>query len=311
MKHKIYVDGQEGTTGLRIHEYLSARADIEVLRIDPTKRKDVNERRRLLNEADVAFLCLPDAAAIESVALVANPHTCIIDASTAHRINPDWAYGVPELSAVYRERIRTKKRIANPGCHATAFILPLKPLIDSKIIDSSATICSYSISGYTGGGKKRIEQYERGDDPKLKSPRPYAMNLHHKHLPEMRVHSGLQHAPVFSPIVGDFARGLACTILLPTKQLGITAQDLHQCLAEYYSDEHFVRVMPLNDMNNLDRDHFDVQATNDTNYIDVFVFASDHQALLVGRLDNLGKGASGAAIQSMNIHLGCIEATGL
>lgn len=311
MSHKIFVDGQDGTTGLRIHEYLSARTDVEVLRIDPDKRKDASERRRLLNEADVAFLCLPDAAAKESVAMVENPDTCVIDASSAHRINPDWAYGVPELSSDYRDRVRTHKRIANPGCHATAFVVPMKPLVDAKIIDTAASICSYSITGYTGGGKKRIEKYERKDDPKLSSPRPYAMDLHHKHLPEMRVHSGLRHAPVFSPIIGDFARGLACTTLLPISQMGITAQELHSCLTEHYAREQYVRVMPLNGADNLDRDHFDVQGSNDTNFVDVFVFATDECALLIGRLDNLGKGASGAAIQCMNIHLGYPEDRGL
>src|SRR5882672_6443402 len=192
MKHRVFVDGQEGTTGLRIHEYLAQRADIEVLRIDPERRKDAAERARLLNEADVAFLCLPDAAAREAAALVTNPKTCLIDASTAHRTAAGWVFGLPELAPEQRDRIRAAKRISNPGCHSSAFILLLRPLVDAGIVPANLPVTATSITGYSGGGKKMIEQYEAGGDPRLNAPRPYGLTLAHKHIPEMTVHGGLQ-----------------------------------------------------------------------------------------------------------------------
>ncbi|MEY4909837.1 MAG: N-acetyl-gamma-glutamyl-phosphate reductase, partial [Pseudomonadota bacterium] len=179
MKHAVFVDGQEGTTGLRIHEYLASRADIEVLRIDPDKRKDAAERARLLNAADVAFLCLPDAAAVEAAALITNPNTCLIDASTAHRTVPGWAFGLPELAPGQREQLRATKRIANPGCHASAFILLMRPLVDAGLVPAALPVSATSLTGYSGGGKKMIEQYEAGGDVKLQSPRPYALGLSH------------------------------------------------------------------------------------------------------------------------------------
>ncbi len=191
MSIRAFVDGQEGTTGLRINEYLALRSDVEVLRASPELRKDAGERARLLNAADVAFLCLPDAAAREAVALVTNPATCLIDASTAHRTDSDWAFGLPELAADQRAKIKASKRIANPGCHATGFILLVRPLVDAGLISSTALLSATSITGYSGGGKKMIEQYERGGDERLRSPRPYGLALGHKHLPEMTVHSRL------------------------------------------------------------------------------------------------------------------------
>src|SRR5215217_6166213 len=185
MATRVFVDGQEGTTGLRIHEYLAQRGDVEVLRAAPELRKDANERARLLNAADVAFLCLPDAAAREAAQLVTNPSTCLIDASTAHRTASDWVYGLPELSADQRGRIRASKRIANPGCHATGFILLVRPLVDAGLLSQAAPLSATSITGYSGGGKKMIAQYEAGGDARLASPRPYALSLAHKHLPEM------------------------------------------------------------------------------------------------------------------------------
>jgi N-acetyl-gamma-glutamyl-phosphate reductase len=310
---RVYVDGQEGTTGLQIREVLARRDDIDVLVIDSEKRKDMSERARLLNEADVAFLCLPDAAAKEAAALVENPSTCVIDASTAHRTAPDWVFGLPELSPGQRDRLRHATRIANPGCHATAFILLMRPLVASGVVPSNTPLTATSLTGYSGGGRKMIEQYQAGGDAKLESPRPYALGLSHKHLPEMRVHTGLQVAPIFMPVVSDFYKGLAVSVplQLASLQSGVTAERLHEELARYYDGERFVRVMALNEAETLSGGFFDVQACNDTNRADLFVFAREGQALLMARLDNLGKGASGAAVQSMNVHLGVDEGLGL
>jgi N-acetyl-gamma-glutamyl-phosphate reductase len=313
MKHTVFVDGQEGTTGLRIHEYLSQRDDIELLRADPQRRKDPAERARLLNEAEVAFLCLPDAAAREAVLLLNNPNTCLIDASTAHRTDPSWVFGLPELAPGQRDKLRRTKRIANPGCHATAFILLMRPLVDAGLVPRGLPVSATSITGYSGGGKKMIEQYEAGGDPRLASPRPYALKLAHKHLPEMMAHTGLTNPPVFLPIVSSFYKGLAVTLPLHFSELapGTDGPRLQAALERHYAGERFIRVMPLSDAATLDEGYFDVQGCNDTNRVDIFVFASDTQALLMARLDNLGKGASGAAVQCMNLHLGLDEALGL
>jgi N-acetyl-gamma-glutamyl-phosphate reductase len=315
MKHVVFVDGQEGTTGLRIHEYLAQRNDVEVLSIDPERRKDAAERARLLNAADVAFLCLPDDAAREAAAMVNNPRTCLIDASTAHRIAPGWAFGLPELVPGQRDRLRAAKRIANPGCHASAFILLLRPLVDAGIVPAGLPISATSITGYSGGGKKMIEQYERGGEARLAAPRPYALALKHKHLPEMQVHGGLQNPPLFMPVVGNFYKGLAVTVPLHLAQLapGSSAKDIHRALAQRYEGERFIRVLPLSDPAVLDTGggFFDVMGANDSNRVDIFVFANDTQAMLIARLDNLGKGASGAAVQTMNLHLGIDEGLGL
>jgi len=313
MKHRVFVDGQEGTTGLRINEYLAARSDVEVLRIDADRRKDAAERARLLNAADVAFLCLPDAASREAAALVTNPNTCLIDASTAHRTVPGWVFGLPELAADQREKIRGSKRLANPGCHASAFILLMRPLVDAGLVPASLGVSATSITGYSGGGKKMIEQYEAGGDARLDAPRPYGLTLAHKHLPEMMAHTGLTTKPVFMPIVGKFYKGLAVSVPLHLSSLstGASAESVHVALSRRYEGERFVRVMPLRDAPTLEDGFFDVQACNDSNRVDLFVFANDDQLLLMSRLDNLGKGASGAAVQSMNVHLGLDEGLGL
>jgi len=313
MKYRAFVDGQEGTTGLRIHEYLAQRDDIEVLRIGADKRKDAAERARLLNAADVAFLCLPDAAAREAAALVTNPKTCLIDASTAHRTASGWVFGLPELAAGQRELLRRSKRISNPGCHASAFILLLRPLVDAGLVPADLPISASSITGYSGGGKKMIEQYEAGGDARLDAPRPYALTLSHKHVPEMTAHTGLTVPPVFMPIVGSFYKGLSVSVPLHLSQLkaGTTPEALQSVFRHHYEGERFIRVMPVRDPAALAETYFDVQAANDTNRVDIFVFANDTQAILMARLDNLGKGASGAAVQSMNVHLGIDEALGL
>ena len=313
MTFRVFVDGQEGTTGLRIHEMLAGRTDLEVLAIDPAARKDPAARSHLLNAADVAFLCLPDAAAIEAVSLVTNPGTCLIDASTAHRTRPDWVYGLPELAAGQRDRLRQATRIANPGCHATAFILLVRPLIDAGLLSPGQPLSATSLTGYSGGGKKMIEQYEAGGDSRLLAPRPYALGLAHKHLPEMQHHTGLTRTPVFIPVVSNFYKGLAVSLPLDFSHLpaGVDGTQLHAALAAHYADEAFVRVMPFGDPDTLAHGFFDVQACNDTNRCDLFVFANATQAVLIARLDNLGKGASGAAVQCMNLRLGLPEGLGL
>jgi N-acetyl-gamma-glutamyl-phosphate reductase len=310
---KVFVDGQEGTTGLRIHEVLAARTDIEMLQVAPERRKDAAERARLLNAADVAFLCLPDAAARESAALVTNPRTCVIDASTAHRTDPRWTFGLPELAPAQRVAIRSAKRIANPGCHASAFIVLLRPLVDAGAVARDLPLSATSITGYSGGGKKMIAQYEAGGDLRLQAPRPYALTLVHKHLPEMMAHTGLTTTPVFVPLVAGFYKGLAVMVPLHLRQLaaGTTGRVLQRIFEDRYGAERFVRVLPMSDPATLEDGYFDVQACNDTNRVDVFVFADTDRALLIARLDNLGKGASGAAVQAMNVHLGVDEGLGL
>ncbi|MDT7833798.1 N-acetyl-gamma-glutamyl-phosphate reductase [Aquabacterium sp. OR-4] len=312
-RYRIFVDGQEGTTGLRIHEMLARRSDVEVLLIDADKRKDSAERARLLNAADVAFLCLPDAAAREAAALVSNPDTCLIDASTAHRTVAGWAFGLPELAADQRARLRASKRIANPGCHASAFILALRPLVDAGIVPAALPLSATSITGFSGGGKSMIAEYQAGGNARLQSPRPYGLTLAHKHIPEMMAHTGLATKPVFVPIVGNFYKGLAVSVPLHFSQLapGTDGAAIQRALAQRYEGEPFVRVLPLGDAAALDGGFFDVQACNDSNRCEIAVFADAQQAVLIARLDNLGKGASGAAVQSMNVHLGLDEGLGL
>ena len=312
MTFQVFVDGQEGTTGLRIHEYLARRDDVTLLSIDPALRKDPAARRALINASDVTFLCLPDAAAKESVTLVDNPRTCIIDASTAHRTDPAWTFGLPELAPGQRAKLRAAKRIANPGCHASAFILAVKPLVAAGILQPDYPLAAHSITGYSGGGKKMIEQYEAAA-ASLNAPRPYALKLAHKHLPEMREHTGLAMPPIFTPIVGPFYKGLAATVFLQPQRLAkpMGPQALRDTFAAYYEGEPFIRVAPFdNDANCVDG-FFDVEGSNDTNRVDVFVFGHDEQAVVVARLDNLGKGASGAAVLAMNVHLGVDETLGL
>lgn len=327
MLPKIYVDGQEGTTGLRIHEILAARTDVQTLKIAPEKRKDLPERKRFLNEADLVFLCLPDSASREAVALIDNPRTKVIDASTAFRTDDAWAFGLPELAPDYRANLRTATRIANPGCHATAFLLAVRPLVAAGIIAPSTPLTCFSLTGYSGGGKKMIADYESPTAPaSLKAGRHYALKLTHKHLPEMQKHAGLSTPPLFQPVVCNVHSGLAVEIFLPSALLAkkVSPQDVHEILAATYAKEHFVKTLPLDpDASGptLDNGFFDITAANNTNRADLFVFGHDStgssgggggaQISLIARLDNLGKGASGAAIQSMNLALGFDESTGL
>jgi N-acetyl-gamma-glutamyl-phosphate reductase len=312
---KIFVDGQVGTTGLKIHERLEGRPDLTILRIDQEKRKDIHARKEMINEADIVFLCLPDTAAKEAVKLLENPRTKIIDASTAHRTADNWAYGLPELSKSQRETIRHSRFVSVPGCHATGFALALYPLIVSGVIGRDYPVTCFSLTGYSGGGKKLIEQYEpvRAGDPKMTGCRPYALNLKHKHLPEMTKITGLDQPPVFNPVVGPFAQGMIVTVplVLPLLKKKASAGDIHKVVSGYYSQERFISVMPFGDESTLDDGFLDPQACNGTNRADIFVFGHDTQASIMCRLDNLGKGASGAAVQCMNIMIGCDEGLGL
>ncbi len=315
MKQKIFVDGLEGTTGLRIHDYLSKRNDLEILKIDPDKRKDLKARSELLNEADLVFLCLPDAASRESVSLVTNKNTKIIDASTAYRTNPDWAYGLPELDTSQRELIKNSHRVSNPGCHATGFVLSVFPLIKAGILPMDYPVTVNSITGYSGGGKKLIEKYENNmfDNENLNVPKPYALKLNHKHLPEMQKRTGLDFPPLFTPVVSNFYSGMAVSVPLLPRLLnkGATAKDVHEALASHYASQHFVNVMPFDCDANLEDGFLDLSHCNNTNKLELFVFKNENQILIMARFDNLGKGASGAAIQNMNIMLGLDETTGL
>lgn len=313
MAFKVYVDGQEGTTGLRLFEYLEGRADIELLRIDSALRKDPDERARLLNAADVAFLCLPDAASREAAAMVDNPDTCLIDASTAFRVADDWAYGLPELEAGQRDRIRASKRIANVGCHASAFILAVRPLVDAGLLPADYPLSATSLTGYSGGGKSMIADYEADSEGRLRAPRAYALGLEHKHLPEMQRYTGLARAPIFVPTVGPFLKGLAVTVPLQMSHLkpGTDVGQLYEALRHRYADEPFIRVHAPDDPAGLNGGFFDVQGSNDTNRVDLFLFGNGERQCVIARLDNLGKGAAGTAVQNMNVHLGIDETTGL
>jgi N-acetyl-gamma-glutamyl-phosphate reductase len=315
LKYKVFVDGEAGTTGLEINARLAARADIEQLKIDPALHRDRAERQRLLNAADLAFLCLPDDASREAVSLVTNDKTRIIDASTAFRTNPSWVYGWPEMSGGQREKIRKSKRVAVPGCHATGFNAAVYPLVFGGILPKDYPLCATSVSGYSGAGKKLINAYEveRRDDPAMQSPRYYALTLSHKHLPEMMAVNGLAFEPVFTPLVGKFYRGMLVSIPLQRRLLAndMDAKAVFEYYKMYYKDEKFIKVMPFGGENCLDGGFLGADGCNGTNRLEIFVFGHDGQILVMSRLDNLGKGASGAAVQCMNIMLGLDETTGL
>ncbi len=315
MTHTVFVDGQSGTTGLEIHQRLADRPEIELLSIDPDKRRDTAERQRLINESDITVLCLPDDASRESVELCTSDTTRFIDASTAFRTAGGWTYGIPELSPAHREQIARTGRLSNPGCHATGFVVPVYPLVARGIIPVDYPMTCYSLTGYSGGGKNMIADYDSAaaDDESMNSPRHYALALKHKHLPEMRKATGLQEAPLFAPIVGRFYRGMTVTIPLHTRMLAnrASAASVHAILAEHYADEHFIEVMPFGGDEGLVGGQLDATACNHTNRLQIFVFGHAGQVLVASRLDNLGKGASGAAVQNMNIMLGLDETAGL
>ncbi|MDD6032234.1 MAG: N-acetyl-gamma-glutamyl-phosphate reductase [Oscillospiraceae bacterium] len=312
MKTKVFIDGREGTTGLQIYDRLSGRTDIELLQIDEDKRKDPDERRKFLNAADIVFLCLPDAAAREAVALIDpdNDHTAVIDASTAHRVAPGWVYGFPELTG-QREKIASARRIANPGCYATGFISLIRPLVEKGMLSPDALLTVHALSGYTGAGKKAIAQYgDPGRDPELDSPRHYGLGLTHKHLPEMAAISGLTHKPIFAPMICDYPQGMVVAVSLFLSQLEkeMTKDDLRALYEDYYAGSPLISIRPA------DAPSCGFLGANNLAGFDglqIFVCGNDEQVILLSRLDNLGKGASGAAVQNMNLLMGCPEETGL
>ena len=300
--NKIFIDGSAGTTGLKIYERLVSRKDIQLITLSDETRKDINARRDALNNADIAFLCLPDDAARESVSLVSNPNTAIIDTSTAHRVNPQWTYGLPELSG-QREKIKSSKRIANPGCHATGFIALVAPLVEAGIVGKNESLTCFSLTGYSGGGKKMIAQYEDVKrDSLLDAPRQYGLTQNHKHLPEMTQVSGLEVPPVFCPIVAPYYAGMEVTVSLNNKNI----QAVKDCYADYYHDG-VIRFAENSDEGGF----ISAGKFSGRDDLEISVFGNDERILLVSRFDNLGKGASGAAIQNMNILLGINETEGL
>ena len=301
---KVFIDGSAGTTGLRIADRLADRTDITLIRLPEETRKDITARAEAINSADIVFLCLPDAAAIEAVSLVTNPDVKIIDTSTAHRTNPDWAYGFAELSDAHRDAIRNSKRVANPGCHASGFIACVYPRVSAGLLPVDFPLTAYSLTGYSGGGKSLIAEYEAEDrDVRHESHRIYGITLKHKHLPEMQKICGLAQPPVFSPILGDFYEGMATTILLP----GFDAKTVWECLDQHYAGQKMVTVAPLGGDESVI--YASTLALKDS--MRIIVSGHESQTMVTALFDNLGKGASGAAIQNMNIMLGLEESTGL
>ena len=304
MKPKIYIDGREGTTGLQIYERLGNRDDLELLLIDEDKRKDTEERRKFLNAADLVFLCLPDAAAQEAVSLIENDKTRVIDASTAHRTAEGWTYGFAELSPAQRQAIAQAARVANPGCHASGFIASVYPLVAHGMIAPDAALTCFSLTGYSGGGKKRIAQYEGPEKTALMSaPALYATGLHHKHLPEMQKICGLTQSPVFCPVIDDFYKGMATTVMLP----GLAAEQVYETLARHYEGQTLVTLAPFGGQ----QAELSAAQLSGSDRMELVVCGHESQTIVTALFDNLGKGASGAAVQNMNIMLGLPETTGL
>jgi N-acetyl-gamma-glutamyl-phosphate reductase len=315
MSAKVFIDGEVGTTGLQIRARLASRRDIDLLRLPDSERKDPQRRAAMLNRADVAILCLPDDAACEAVAMIESPDVRVIDASTAHRSHPDWVYGLPEFTADHARRIAAAKRVTNPGCYALASIALLHPLISAGLIPADHPITINAVSGYTGGGKSLIDSFENpaSADPIAGAYRVYALGLKHKHVPEIQTRAGLAVRPLFVPSVGRYRQGMIVQIpfhlgALPGRP---SAGDLHSALARHYAGRRFVTVAPLAD--SLALTHLDPEGLNGTNELRLYVCANQAEghAVLIGLLDNLGKGASGQAVQNMNLMLGRPEEEGL
>lgn len=306
---KVFIDGKAGTTGLKIFDRLSERDDLQLLTLPEELRKDTAARKEMLNNADIAFLCLPDAAAREAVSLIENPNTVVIDTSTAHRTNPDWAYGFPELSPEFLSKIGNSKRIAVPGCHASGFIALVYPLVSNGILPADVLLNCFSLTGYSGGGKQMIADYEQeGRSEELSSPRQYAVAQSHKHIPEMTVVTGIEHAPCFSPVVADFFSGMQVTVPVHRSQLceGFTIDSIKKVYRELYCDDIVTYVETM--------DESGFVSTNLLSGFDnmqVTVAGNEDRIILMARYDNLGKGASGAAIECMNIALGIDKTTSL
>lgn len=312
-KVKIFIDGSEGTTGLRIHERFAEREDVELLPISSELRKDKEERKRLINSSDITFLCLPDAVAEESVSLVENDHVRIIDTSTAHRTMEGWAYGFPELSKEHREAIAAGNRIAVPGCYATGFISLVYPMVAEGLISADYPVSAFGISGYSGGGRKMIAAYEAEErEDALLAPREYALSQAHKHLKEMKKIPGLKREPLFSPIVADYYSGMVVSVPVYTELMnkGRTPQEVWKYLADFYAGSCFVRVMPFG-AEEASANMLAGNAMSGRDSLRIYVTGNEDRVLLSSQFDNLGKGASGAAIQCLNIALGCEESKGL
>lgn len=313
MKTKIFIDGSEGTTGLRIFERFEKRDDIELLKIPSELRKDPKEISKYINASDITFLCLPDAAAREAVTYVKNENVRIIDTSTAHRTEEGWAYGYPELSKAHRDAIVNGKRIAVPGCHATGLITLVYPMVTSEIMPTDYPVSAFSLTGYSGGGKKMIAEYESSDRAKeLDAPREYALSQQHKHLKEMKAICRLDREPLFSPIVADYYSGMLVTVPLYTDLLkeGTTVEKVHAMFEAHYKDQQFVKVMPLGAEAET-RNFLGGNNCSGWDGIEIYVTGNEERILLNARFDNLGKGASGAAIECLNLMLGCDPAKGL
>lgn len=310
---KVFIDGSEGTTGLRINERFEGRDDIEILKIDSELRKDPAEIKKFINASDVTFLCLPDAAAREAVSMVENENTIIIDTSTAHRTEAGWAYGYPELSKAHRDAIKNGKRIAVPGCHATGFITLVYPVIAEGIMPVCYPVSSFSLTGYSGGGKKMIAEYEGNErSGELDSPREYALSQSHKHLKEMKAVTGLDRLPLFSPIVADYYSGMLVSVPIYTDMLKkkVSPEEMRDMFAEFYEGEKFIKVMPFG-AEEESRNFLGSNNVSGWDGIEIYVTGNEDRILLSSRFDNLGKGASGAAVQCLNIVMGCDEAKGL
>lgn len=307
---KVFIDGREGTTGLRICDRIASRKDLALIVLPEAQRKDPATRREAINSSDITFLCLPDAASIEAVSMVENDHVKIIDTSTAHRVNPAWVYGFPELSAGQRSAVAASKRVANPGCYATGFISLVRPLVELGLLSPDSPVAAHALSGYSGAGKATIAKYESPDRPEeFSSPRTYALSLAHKHLPEMKAMTGLHRAPIFSPIICDYYCGMTVTVpLFADMTNGGSVSQLREAYAGFYANQPFIRVAAEGEpesgfigSNNM--------AGRDS--LEIFVSGNAEQIMLTSRFDNLGKGASGSAIECMNIMLGQDPALGL
>lgn len=304
---KIFIDGSAGTTGLRIAERLESRKDIELIKLSEENRKDIAARKEAINLADIAFLCLPDAAAIEAVSLIENDNTVVLDTSTAHRTNEDWAYGFPELSKEHEEKIKNSKRIAVPGCHASGFIALIYPLVEKGILDKNALLSCFSLTGYSGGGKKMIAEYEASDkDNLLNAARQYGLSQNHKHLPEMKAITGIKNEPVFIPVVDNFYSGMEVTVPLFASEINGTVEDIKKAYKEKYQG-------PLvNYVEDFDEQGFvSANKLSFKDSMEISVSGNKDRILLIARYDNLGKGASGAAVECMNIVLGVSKTEGL
>lgn len=316
--HKVFIDGQSGTTGLQIQDRLSRREDIELLTIDPAKRKDPAAKRSILDKADVTILCLPDDAALETVALAADTNTRILDASTAHRVAADWVYGLPELAPQQRSSIKNARLVSNPGCYPTGFLLAIHPLVAAKIVSPDAQLSVNAVSGYSGGGKKMIETYEaRAQQGEPWWVRPYALAFGHKHVPEMKQFAKLNHAPLFTPSVGHYLQGMLVSMPLAASHLtghqgakpGV--REVFEALSTYYEKEACVTVHSPNGADDVEDGFLNPQTNNDTNRNDIYVFGNEQHIQVISILDNLGKGAAGAAVQNLNLMLGVDELSSL